>query len=149
MKNIFIQVDSLTQNNSQYIIEPNIIKTINFKTVTWRTFDDFEFCDDFFYVYTFFFIVIFYCCTEWRYTVASPKVLTLYQLYHTWIYPLHYFPLFPATYTPGILSMNIIYPLQSRPSTAWAILPVLWWLFRYNMYLKYGLLKTKLLRWTD
>jgi hypothetical protein len=35
----------------------------------------------------------FYCCTGWGYIVAFTKVLTMYQIYHTWIHPLLCSPL--------------------------------------------------------
>jgi hypothetical protein len=30
------------------------------------------------------------CCAGWGYTVAFTKVLIMYQIYHTWIHPLHH-----------------------------------------------------------
>jgi hypothetical protein len=33
---------------------------------------------------------LFYCCTGWGYTVSFTNVLTIYQIYHTWIHPLHH-----------------------------------------------------------
>jgi hypothetical protein len=29
------------------------------------------------------------CCSGWGYIVRFTKVLTMYQIYHTWIHPLH------------------------------------------------------------
>jgi hypothetical protein len=37
----------------------------------------------------------FNCCPGWGYIVAFAKVLTLYQIYHTGIHPLHCSPLCP------------------------------------------------------
>jgi hypothetical protein len=37
--------------------------------------------------------ILFYSCARWWYTVTFTKVLTIYQIYHTWIYPFHHFPL--------------------------------------------------------
>jgi hypothetical protein len=38
---------------------------------------------------------IFYCCAELGYIVAFTKVLTMYQIYHSWIHPLHHSLLSP------------------------------------------------------
>jgi hypothetical protein len=43
-----------------------------------------------------YFFFLFYYCAEWGYIVAFIKVLTMYQIYHTWIHPLHWSPLSPA-----------------------------------------------------
>jgi hypothetical protein len=40
----------------------------------------------------------------WGYIVAFTKVITIYQIYHTWIHPLHHFPLFSPPPIPGIVS---------------------------------------------
>jgi hypothetical protein len=37
----------------------------------------------------------FYFCAGWGYIVAFTKVLTMYQIYHTLIHPLHSSPLSP------------------------------------------------------
>jgi hypothetical protein len=58
---------------------------------------------------TFFFFLFFYCA-GWGYTVAFTKVLTVYQIYHTWIYLLHHSPLSPFPTIPGIVSKGIIFP---------------------------------------
>jgi hypothetical protein len=42
-----------------------------------------------------FLFIYFYCCAGWGYIVAFTKVLTIYQIYHTWIHPLHHSPLSP------------------------------------------------------
>jgi hypothetical protein len=39
-----------------------------------------------------FFTIIF--LLSWKYIVAFTKVLTMYQIYQTWIHPLHHFPFF-------------------------------------------------------
>jgi hypothetical protein len=39
------------------------------------------------------FSFFFYCCAGWGYIVAFRKVLTIYQIYHSWIHPLYHFPL--------------------------------------------------------
>jgi hypothetical protein len=41
--------------------------------------------------------LIFYCCAWWGYIVAFIEVLTLYQIYHTWIHPLYHSPLSPTS----------------------------------------------------
>jgi hypothetical protein len=46
----------------------------------------------------------------WGYTVAITKVLIIYQIYHTWIYPLHQSPSSPSSPHPGIVSTDIIFP---------------------------------------
>jgi hypothetical protein len=43
----------------------------------------------------FFFLLFKNYCAEWRYIVAFTEVLTIYQIYHTWIHPFHHFPLHP------------------------------------------------------
>jgi hypothetical protein len=50
------------------------------------------------------------CCAEWGYIVASTQVLTIEQIYHTRIHPLHHSPLsYPPPIT-GIVSTGIIFP---------------------------------------
>jgi hypothetical protein len=39
-----------------------------------------------------------YCFAGWRNIVAFTKVLTMYQIYHTWIHPLHHAPLPPSSH---------------------------------------------------
>jgi hypothetical protein len=43
------------------------------------------------------------------YTVAFTKVLTMYQIYHTWIHPLHHCPLTPPSPIPRMVSTGIIF----------------------------------------
>jgi hypothetical protein len=43
----------------------------------------------------------FYCCSGWRYIVAFTKVLTMYQIYYTWIHP----PLL-SYISPPLISCN-------------------------------------------
>jgi hypothetical protein len=43
------------------------------------------------------------------YTVAFTKVLTIYEIFHIWIHPLHHSPCLPSI--PGIVSTGIIFPL--------------------------------------
>jgi hypothetical protein len=45
--------------------------------------------------FIFFSFSFFYCCAGWGYIVAFTKVLTIYQIYHSWIHPLHHSPLPP------------------------------------------------------
>jgi hypothetical protein len=42
------------------------------------------------------FLFLFYCCPGWGYIVAFTKVLAIYQIYPTWIHPLHHSPSFPS-----------------------------------------------------
>jgi hypothetical protein len=58
----------------------------------------------------FHFILFFYCCTGWGYVVAFTKILTMCQIYHTWIHPLYCSspspllpPLIPETVSTGII----------------------------------------------
>jgi hypothetical protein len=47
----------------------------------------------------------------WRgYFVVFTKVLTIYQIYHTWIRPFHYSPLSSSPLIPGIVSTGLISP---------------------------------------
>jgi hypothetical protein len=39
-----------------------------------------------------------YFFAGWGYIVAFTKVLTMYQIHYTWVYPLHYSPSFPFTW---------------------------------------------------
>jgi hypothetical protein len=55
------------------------------------------------------FIFFLYCCAEWGYIVAFTKVLTMYQLYRTWIHPFYHFPLFPVLLINGRISTGIIF----------------------------------------
>jgi hypothetical protein len=48
-------------------------------------------------------------CAGWGYIVAFTKVLTIYQIYHNWIHPLHNSPLSPSPPIPGIVSTVIIF----------------------------------------
>jgi hypothetical protein len=54
--------------------------------------------------------VFFFLLLYWGYIVAFTKVLTIYQLHHTGIYPLHYSP-FPTCTIPGIVSTGLIFPI--------------------------------------
>jgi hypothetical protein len=47
-------------------------------------------------LYILFFSTFLLC---WGYIVAFTKVLTIYQIHHTWIHPLHHFPLFPSPHS--------------------------------------------------
>jgi hypothetical protein len=40
----------------------------------------------------------FYCYAGWGYIVAFTKVLTMYQIYYTWIHSLHHSPLSPHSW---------------------------------------------------
>jgi hypothetical protein len=52
----------------------------------------------------------FFCwCAGWRYIEAFTQVLAMYQIYHTWIYTLHCFPLSSAPPFPGTVSTGIIF----------------------------------------
>jgi hypothetical protein len=55
-------------------------------------------------------VFFFYCCANWVYTVAFTKVLTIYQIYHTWVHHFHYSSSCPPPPTPGIVSTDIIFP---------------------------------------
>jgi hypothetical protein len=48
-----------------------------------------------------------YCCSWWGYIVAFTKVLTMYQLYHTWIHHFHHSPSSPFP-IHGIVTIVII-----------------------------------------
>jgi hypothetical protein len=43
--------------------------------------------------FIFYLIIMFLLCAGWGYTVAFTSVLTIYQIYDTWIHPLHHSPL--------------------------------------------------------
>jgi hypothetical protein len=48
----------------------------------------------------------FYCCAGWAYILAFTKILTMYQIYGTWIHPLlclHLFPLIPEIGSTGVI----------------------------------------------
>jgi hypothetical protein len=48
------------------------------------------------FVYMFIFYIFFnYCFAGWGYIVALTKSLTIYQIYHTWVYPFHHSPFTP------------------------------------------------------
>jgi hypothetical protein len=57
----------------------------------------------------YFHYLLFFNCAEWGYTVACTKVLTIYQVYHTWIHPLHHSFLSPPSSVPGIVSTGLIF----------------------------------------
>jgi hypothetical protein len=42
--------------------------------------------------------------------VAFRKVLTMYQIYPSWIHPLHHSPLSPSPPVPGRVSTGLILP---------------------------------------
>jgi hypothetical protein len=44
-------------------------------------------------------------------TVGFIKILIIYQIYHSWIYPHHHSPLFSPLPIPGIVSTVLIFPL--------------------------------------
>jgi hypothetical protein len=50
----------------------------------------------------------YYCCAGWRYTVVFIKVLTMYQIYHTWIHSLPY-SLSSSIPSPWTVSSGIIF----------------------------------------
>jgi hypothetical protein len=50
--------------------------------------------------------IFFYCFARWRYIVAVSKFLTMYQIHHTWIHPLHHSPLYHSP-IPGMVSTGI------------------------------------------
>jgi hypothetical protein len=54
---------------------------------------------------------LFYCCAECRYIVGFAKLLTLYQIYPTWIHHIHHSPLFPPPLISGIVSTGISFPI--------------------------------------
>jgi hypothetical protein len=58
----------------------------------------------------FLFVVVFflYCCVVCWYIVAFTKVLTLHQLYHTWIHTFYHFPL-SLSAVHGTISTGIIF----------------------------------------
>jgi hypothetical protein len=45
------------------------------------------------------FPLLFYCCAGWGYTVTFIKVLTIYQIYHSWIHHLHHCPFSPLAHS--------------------------------------------------
>jgi hypothetical protein len=45
----------------------------------------------------------------WGYIVAFTKLLTIYQIYHSWSHPIHCSPLFHPAPIPGIVSVNVIF----------------------------------------
>jgi hypothetical protein len=49
-----------------------------------------------------------YCCIM-LYIVAFTKVLSMYQIYYTWIYSLHHSPLSTPPLIPGIVSTGTIF----------------------------------------
>jgi hypothetical protein len=58
------------------------------------------------------------CCVVWLDIVAFSKVLTMYQIYHTWIHPstiLLYIP----SFTPGVVSTGI-FSICTHVSTVFA-----------------------------
>jgi hypothetical protein len=64
------------------------------------------------YIYTFnsfhFFFSLLLCWVV--YIVVFTQVLTMYQIYHTWIYLLYHSLLFPPPLIPGTVSTGIIFP---------------------------------------
>jgi hypothetical protein len=51
-----------------------------------------------------------YCFAKWEYTVAFIKVLTIHQIYHSWIHPLHHSPLTLPFPIPGAVLTGLIFP---------------------------------------
>jgi hypothetical protein len=53
-----------------------------------------------------------YSCAGWGYIVAFKQVLTMYQIYHTWIYHSHPLPFsfIRPPLTPEIVSIPFLYP---------------------------------------
>jgi hypothetical protein len=54
----------------------------------------------------FFFIIV---VLGWGHIVALTQVLTMYQMYHTWVHPLHCSPLPSPTPILGVVSAGIIF----------------------------------------
>jgi hypothetical protein len=54
-------------------------------------------------------ILFFYCCAGWGYIVAFTKVLTIYQIYCTWVHPLHHSPSPSPSLIPRIVSTDNIF----------------------------------------
>jgi hypothetical protein len=78
--------------------------------VNWSLIDQMNRIPFFWYCFNYFFL---YCCAGWGYVVAFTKVLTIYQIYHTWIHPLYHSPLYPHALIPGIVSTGIILHLHA------------------------------------
>jgi hypothetical protein len=55
--------------------------------------------------------IIFIIVLDGGYIVAFTKVLTIYQIYPTWIHCLHHSPLFPSPSIPVIVSTEIIFSI--------------------------------------
>jgi hypothetical protein len=53
---------------------------------------------------------LFYCYAGWGYIVVLTKVLTMHQIYHTCIHPLHHSLSSPPPLIPGIVSADLIFP---------------------------------------
>jgi hypothetical protein len=60
---------------------------------------------------------LYYCCSEWGYTGVFTKVLTVYQIYHTWVHPFHCFLSSPPSPIPGTISTGIIFCIYLRVYT--------------------------------
>jgi hypothetical protein len=62
--------------------------------------------------------ILFYffnCCAGWGYIVAFTKVLAMYQIYHTWIHPLHLSPSSPPI--SGTVSTGISFCIYAHVYT--------------------------------
>jgi hypothetical protein len=51
----------------------------------------------------------YYCCAGWWYVVAFTKALTMCQIYHTWIHPLHCSLYIPSPPIPETVSTGIMF----------------------------------------
>jgi hypothetical protein len=56
----------------------------------------------------------FYCRSGWGYTVAFTKVLTMYQICHTWIHPLPWWCSWPLTVGGILVWFWFAFPLWQR-----------------------------------
>jgi hypothetical protein len=57
------------------------------------------------YLFFLFFLLLCWVEVHWAFT----KVLTIYQIYHTWIHSLHHSPVSPPPPSPGTVSAGIIF----------------------------------------
>jgi hypothetical protein len=94
----------IKKNKISYLVIRNLLKQdINIIEAIWVLFN----LSFLFFLFTYFF----YCCSGWGYIVAFTKDITMYQLYHTWVHLLHYFPLYLTLPIPGIVSTGSIFPI--------------------------------------
>jgi hypothetical protein len=90
-------------------LKPNLNYYVNY-LILYRKYFRKSYVGEELFLFMNFFVFFFYCCAWWGYIVAVTKVLTICQIYHTWIHALHHSSLSSTPPIHVIISTGIIFP---------------------------------------